>query len=112
MSIKSLSISTGSACKSALMVRSRQDGRCILHHQHTVRINFSTPDHAPFMTLVVSDMKAMQFEISNPLLVSDSLRASKRFRAVPMLTIGMSRGGWQRSNDVSRDVISSYLKCM
>ena len=49
------------------------------------------PDLTPFITLVVSNIKDKHLLKSKPLLLSDSLRASKRFHAEPMLTIGMSR---------------------
>ena len=54
-------------------------------------ITFCIPDLAPFMTLVVSDVKAKHLLKSKPLLLKESLRASNRFRAVPMLTIGISK---------------------
>ena len=86
-------MSTGRLSKPALIVKlakwqmhptSKTCGFCLF-------INFYTPDLAPFMTFVVSDINAMELVKSNPFLANDDYKASKRFEAVPMFTIGISR---------------------
>lgn len=53
-------------------------------------INFSTPDLAPFMTFVVSDINATVLEKSKPCLLRDVFKALNKLVAL-MLTTGISR---------------------
>ena len=54
-------------------------------------MSFCTPDLAPFITLVVLDMKATALEKSRPLLSNDDFGDVKRLVVVPTLTISISK---------------------